>query len=95
MAYRSIIAEGTFWIDMCDCQLGKIDSHDVVGCVNQLVLADEFDNRVFDPTGPEPISFRHVARVLAKVLGGPVDYISVPREIINQFNRDMGVSDWI
>lgn len=50
MAYRSIIAEDTFWIDMCDCQLGNISSRDVVGCIKLWVLSDEFDNLGFDPT---------------------------------------------
>ena len=94
MAYQSIVAEGTFWMGMGDGRLGMIDSRDVIDCAEQLVLSDEFDNQIFEPTGPESISFHDVANILVEALGRPVDYIAVPLEMIDQFNRDMGMSDW-
>ena len=94
MASRSIVAEGTFWMGMGNGRLGMIDTRDVVDCAEQLVLSDEFDNKIFEPTGPESISFHDVANVLIETLGQPVDYIAVPLEMIDQFNRDMGMGDW-
>ena len=94
MSAQSIAADGNFYYGMGDGKLGMIDVRDIVDCTAQAVLSDEFDNQIFNPTGPESISFYDVANQLSAALGKQVNYVPVPVEAVEQSMREMGMGDW-
>jgi uncharacterized protein YbjT (DUF2867 family) len=93
-AAQTVANDGTMYWGMGDGKLGMIDVRDIVDCVEKCVVSDAYDNQVFNPTGPESISFQDSARSLTEIMGKQVNYVPVPLEAVEQSIREMGMGDW-
>ena len=94
MAAESIANDGKMHFGVGNGKLGMIDVRDVVDCTEKVVLSDEFDNQIFELTGPQSISYHEVAKTLSEILGRTIEYEPVPPEAVEQSMREMGIDDW-
>jgi uncharacterized protein YbjT (DUF2867 family) len=94
MSAEDIADNGTMHWGVGDGKIGMIDVRDVVDCVEQSVLSEQFDNQTLTLTGPESISFHTVADILTKTLGMPVQYVPITPAAVEQSIRDGGMGDW-
>jgi len=51
-----------------------IDARDIAESAAAALTTDRFDGRAFNLTGPEALGYADAAKILAKVVGRPVDY---------------------
>lgn len=94
MAAESIANDGNMYWGMGDGKLGLIDVRDIVDCIENVVLSNEHDNRIYTLTGPESISFHAIAARLGQALNRTINYIPVPLDAVEQSLLDMGMGDW-
>ncbi|WP_216214548.1 SDR family oxidoreductase [Amycolatopsis aidingensis] len=92
-----IAAEGAFRLSMGEGRLGMIDTRDIAELAAR-VLTDGPElhhGRIYTPTGPHPISFTEVARLLGEVLERPVRYVPTAAEDKERRLLGFGVPNWI
>jgi uncharacterized protein YbjT (DUF2867 family) len=53
------------------------------------------DGQTYTLTGPVAISFHDVARILSRILGREVNYVSVPVEKAKETMLARGLSEWV
>jgi len=71
-----------------------IDVRDIVACTEKVILSNEYDNQIFELTGPDSIGINDVASSLSMITGQRVNCVPVPLEAVEQSIKDMGVGDW-
>jgi uncharacterized protein YbjT (DUF2867 family) len=95
MAASTVATQGKIYQPMKDGRLGMIDARDI-GAVAARVLTEEGHNgQTYTLTGPAAISFHDVARILSRILGREVNYVSVPVEKAKETMLARGLSEWV
>ena len=81
LAYAATVAsDGMFAAPTKDGAVGMIDSRDVAQVAAHILASGGHSGRIYDLTGPEPLSHAQVAQRLGAALGREVRYVDVPRE---------------
>lgn len=91
---ESLAAEGKLYQGMGDGNMGMIDVRDIVDSFAAAILSDQFDNQIFELTGPESITFHDIAGTLSDALGKPIEYIPVSLETVEQSILDLSNDQW-
>src|SRR5215212_1023064 len=95
MTAATVATEGRIYQPMKDGRLGMIDARDV-GAVAARVLTEEgHEGQTYTLTGPAAISFHDVARILSRILGREVRYVSIPLEKAKETTLARGLSEWV
>jgi uncharacterized protein YbjT (DUF2867 family) len=72
LGWRADIAEGVVRTAYPDARIGAIHERDIADVAARILIDGSHDGESLPLTGPEPISFREQAEVLADVLGRPL-----------------------
>src|SRR5215217_5538206 len=92
IALDTLVKEQKLYFGTGDAKLSIIDLRDIVDCAEQCILSNAFDNQVYTLTGPECIRFYDIVNTLSSMLNYPMQYVSVPPEVVKQFIRSKGMS---
>ena len=95
MSLDSITQQNGFAAGMGDGRFAMIDVRDVADATAAAVRSDQFDNQVFELSGPESISFNDVARALSMVADRTIAYIPVSPEDVRATLLEMGMGEWM
>ncbi|HJV91127.1 MAG TPA: SDR family oxidoreductase [Holophagaceae bacterium] len=71
-------------------KLGWVDVRDIADVAVAALTEPGHEGRVYELTGPEPLSYGDVVAKLAKLLSGEVSYVPVPDEAAYQGMTGMG-----
>jgi uncharacterized protein YbjT (DUF2867 family) len=74
-----------------DARLGWIDVRDIADVLAAALLEPGHDGRVYELTGPEPLSYAQVTALLSRLLGKTVSYVPVPDHAAYQAITGMGM----
>ena len=74
-----------------DARLGWIDTRDIAAAAAAVLTGPGHDGRIYELTGPEPLSYAQVTGKLSKLLGREVAYIAVPDQGAYQAMVGMGM----
>jgi NAD(P)H dehydrogenase (quinone) len=93
--FLPIMASGAMRINTGEGTAGFISRKDVARTAIDTVLSDDssIEGHIFDLSGPEQLTFRDVAELLAEVSGHPLQYVEIDDETFAQEARAAGVSD--
>lgn len=91
---ESLTGESKFYQGMGDGAMGMVDVRDIADSAAAAVLSDQFDNQIFELTGPESITFHDVAATLTDVLGRSIEYVPVSPEAVEQSILDLSNDQW-
>ena len=72
---------------------GIVDPRDVAAVAVETLLSDNHAGRVYELTGPEPLSVHDQAAILGAALGRPVEVVDVPREHVRKAMLAAGRSE--
>ncbi|KZL06747.1 NAD(P)H azoreductase [Pseudovibrio axinellae] len=75
--------------------MGMVDTRDVAACAVTCALTDQWDGRVYELTGPEPLSYVDVAKILSEQWGKPTQYQPVAPEEIYKWIKSAGWGEWM
>ncbi|MEU0534399.1 NmrA family NAD(P)-binding protein [Amycolatopsis tolypomycina] len=80
LGWRADIAEGVVRTPYPDSRIGAIHERDIADVAARILIDGSHDGESLALTGPEPISFREQAEVLADVLGRPLRVEELTKE---------------
>lgn len=91
----SIAQTGQFYLPLADARQSTIDVRDIAEITANILTRDGHENRDYNLTGPESLSFTDVAHQLGEVRkGAEVSYIPVPVEAAEAAMKEQGMPDW-
>lgn len=90
----TIKEEGKLYYAIGDGRISMIDVWDVADCCVRIILDGGHLNKIYDPNGPQAISFYDIADLLTERLGKKVTYIPISVEQVGENLRAMGADEW-
>lgn len=94
LASQTIAREDKLYFGTGEGKLGLIDLRDIVDCIEQIVVKGGHSNETITLTGPESISFSHIADRLSNILKRPIQYVSISPEKVEQSIQAKGMGNW-
>lgn len=70
------------------------DLRDVGEVIRDVLTKPDHENKSYDLTGPELLTFTEIAEQFSRVLGTTVEYIDQPMEEFADLLRTIGLSEW-
>lgn len=92
---ESIRTTGKIFAPVGDTEIAMIDRRDLAAVAALALTEDEHDGRTYWLTGPEAITYHHVAAQLSDMLGRQVEYVDVPEEAALDATLRAGLPDWL
>ncbi len=83
-----------FYLPLADARQSTVDVRDLAEATANILTQPGHDNKIYELSGPESISFKDVADILSEVVGDPVTYVPVPVEAAEQAMLDAGMPQW-
>ena len=74
--------------------ISMIDVVDIAAAVKTILLSDKHMEKTYDLTGPEALSYHHVAKILSNVTGRTIKYEPMTFEASVKKNEQLGLSKW-
>ena len=91
---QPIAGTDTFYLPVGEAAQSMIDVRDIAEITANVLLHEGHDNRVYDLTGPESLTFHDVAEIIGDARGKPVAYIPITREAAESAMKEQGMPDW-
>ena len=76
----TIGAEGKFYDCVGDAKFAKVDSRDIGEVVAKVLMEDGHEGKLYELTGPEPLTYDAMAAKLTAALGREIQYVDVSTE---------------
>ena len=73
----TIVKEGRIYAASGDGKIPFVDTRDIAAVAAATLTKPGHDGRKYVLTGPEPLSYADVARILSEVVGRPVEYVAL------------------
>ena len=90
----SIVEQDKYFMPMRDGQVGIIDVRDVARFILTVLTRPGHENKTYEITGPELVSFHDIAGQLSEVMGREIRYVDVPAEDFKESLSQWVPDDW-
>lgn len=90
----TIAAEGRFYSCAGDARFAKVDTRDIAAVVAKALAEEGHEGRIYELTGPEPLTYADMARKLSAALGREIAYVDMPIPDYERALAAAGVPDW-
>ena len=90
----SIVEHDKYFMPMRDGQVGIIDVRDVARFILTVLTRPGHENKTYEITGPELVSFHDIAGQLSEVMGREIRYVDVPAEDFKESLSQWVPDDW-
>lgn len=101
-AAPAALRTGKWYSTSFDGRVSFIDREDCVDCAVAVLTSAGHENRAYNVTGTELLTFRDLSRIIAEIAGAPIEFLAVsddelyahfdamgiPREPLSEFNID-------
>jgi uncharacterized protein YbjT (DUF2867 family) len=94
-AVDTIRQAGQFFLPAADARVAMVDPGDVAAVAATVITRDGDDGKIYRLTGPEPVTFSHVAEQLSAAIGRPVQFVDVPDRAAREAMVGSGMSEWV
>jgi uncharacterized protein YbjT (DUF2867 family) len=91
---ESILGQAMMFQGTGEGRLGFIDVRDIADVATATLLDTQWDRGIYELTGPESISYGHVAKLLGEALGREVKYVPVTPEQVRESIVQRGWGEW-
>ncbi len=91
---ENIKTNNAFYLPMNDTKVATIDIRDIATFFKTVLTGEGFENREFNITGPEIISFHEMAVILSEVLGRTINYVPVTHKQFEASLEQFGLDNW-
>jgi NAD(P)H dehydrogenase (quinone) len=86
------IANGRWMASAAEGKIAPVTRQDCIDCAVAVMAAQTgHENTVYNITGPELLSYRDIARIIAEVSGKPIEYCSVTDDDMYGMFDSMGI----
>lgn len=92
---RSVASDGRLYMNMGEAPVGMIDGRDVGKLAARVIeQPGHHAGKIYNPTGPTPVTMKEAAETLGRVLGRPVQYVALPQEAAREAMLGFGLARW-
>jgi uncharacterized protein YbjT (DUF2867 family) len=92
----SIRAQGAFYQSTRDAKISHLDVRDVgLAASNVLLSPEAHAGKIYEPCGPEAVSYEQLAEKISKATGRTVKYVDIPPEAQRKSLLDLGMPEWL
>lgn len=97
---QSIKTQSAFYLPAGDGKLGLVDVRDIAAVAVEVLLTkgngseQQHENKSYDITGPEALSFSQAAEILSKATGKKISYLDIPEENARKGMKQLGIENW-
>ncbi|MFK8049587.1 MAG: NAD(P)H-binding protein [Halioglobus sp.] len=77
-----------------NARVSFVDAWDIAVVAKNVIVEAGYENKVFELTGPEAITYGDMAKTLSGQLGHRIRYLALPFWLIRIFMKRSGMSDW-
>ena len=94
---QTIREQNAIYLPVGEGKVSFVDVRDIASAVAALVIENhaQDENKAYDITGQEALSYAQAAEVLSKELGRKISYIDIPEESARKGMKENGMSDWL
>ncbi len=80
------------WIaSAADGKMAQVSRDDCVASAVAVLAGEGHENKTYNITGPELLSFREIAAIISEIAGRPIDYVVVDDEGMYAFFDSLGI----
>ena len=91
---QSIKQKDAFFAAAGDARISAVDVRDLADVAVLALTTSQHDNKTYDLTGPEALTFSDMARELSKAVGRAITFVDVPPESMRAALADLGFPAW-
>jgi uncharacterized protein YbjT (DUF2867 family) len=95
MFANTIRTQNAFYAPLGDARVSYVDARDVSAVAFRTLTEEGHENRAYEITGPEALSYYDMAREFSSALGREVKYVEVPMEAARNAMLGMGMQEWL
>ena len=100
---QTIKTQNAIYLPVGDGKVSFVDVRDIAAVATEILLAktneskskQQHENKKYDITGHEAISYGQAAEILSNVLGRRISYVNVTEEDARKAMKKMGMEDWL
>lgn len=89
--------ENAFYLPAGDGKISFVDARDIAAVAVRVIIENgsQHENKVYEITGQETLSFGQAAEILSKEIGRTISIIDIPGEDARKGMKEMGMEDWM
>lgn len=91
---EAIATTDTFYLPLGDAAQSTIDVRDIAEITAKILTSDGHENKAYDLTGPESLTFHDVARIIGAERGKDVTYLAITPQAAEAAMKEQGMPDW-
>lgn len=90
----AIKATKQFYLPLADAKQSTVDVRDLAEATFNILTQVGHENKIYEFSGPEALSFNDVAQILSETTGQDISYIAVPEAAAKQAMLEAGMPEW-
>jgi uncharacterized protein YbjT (DUF2867 family) len=100
---QTIKTQNAIYIPAGNGKVSFVDVRDIAAVATKILLAknngtkskQQYENKKYDITGNEAISYSQSAEILSSILGRRISYVNVSEEEASKAMKNTGMEDWL
>jgi uncharacterized protein YbjT (DUF2867 family) len=98
---QTIKNQNAFYLPAGDGKVSFVDVRDIAAVVAKLLTKNngnrgqQHENKAYDITGPEALSYSQAAEIISKEIGKKISYVDIPEEDARKAMKGIGMEDWL
>jgi uncharacterized protein YbjT (DUF2867 family) len=95
MTAPTIKEKGLFYGPLGEAKVSYVDARDIAAVASAVLTGDGHQDKAYEITGPQSLSYKEVAQEFSSVLGKDVQYIDLPLDAMRSSMLGTGMSAWL
>jgi uncharacterized protein YbjT (DUF2867 family) len=98
---HTIKTQNAFYAPADDAKMSFIDSRDIAAITVEILTKNNpgssrqhYENKAYDITGPDALSYGQTADILSSEAGKKISYVNITEEDARQGMKQIGMGDW-
>jgi uncharacterized protein YbjT (DUF2867 family) len=98
---HTIKTQNAFYVPAGDAKMSFIDSRDIAALTTEILTKNNpessrqyYENKAYDITGPDALSYVQAADILSSEAGKKISYVNITEEDARKGMKQIGMDDW-
>jgi uncharacterized protein YbjT (DUF2867 family) len=85
----------TFFMAVDNAKISQIDVRDTAAVAVKVLTEPGHENKAYNLTGPEALTFHELAEIFSKAIEKKVTYVPITDDVARMGMKKMGMPDWL
>src|SRR5215203_5025869 len=98
---HTIKTQNSFYVPAGDAKMSFVDSRDIAAITVEILTKNNpglsrqhYENKAYDITGPDALSYGQAADILSSEVGKKISYVSITEDDARKGMKQIGMGDW-